>query len=138
LKVEVFGQAIVVVFKKDAGRWFQIGFFMCCHSSGNTKGFLEIAPLVWHGSNDIILRGGGSFGTGVGGGTLSIYRLLNGNLYQVLNITDFEYNMTQNTTTRFVFPSTESFDGARVITAYRTTVNRNKAAAIRCVPYRWN
>lgn len=127
--------AAVVVLKNEKGTWWELGSFFCCGPSGRVQEpFVELRQTVWHGTNDLIVHAVGAHGTGVGEGRLMIYRVWKGNLYKVLDISEWEYNMRDSETSRIFFPDMESHASPQVITVIKDSQKRRKAT---CIPYRW-
>jgi hypothetical protein len=54
-----------VVMKRIDGKWWILGRFLSRRSS-ELGAFVSLRQLVWSGTHDLIVRAGGSQGTGVG------------------------------------------------------------------------
>ena len=127
--------AAAVVLKNEKGTWWEIGSIFCCGPSRMAKErFVELRQTVWHGTNDLIVHAVGAHGTGAGEGRLMIYRVWKGNLYKVLDISEWAYNMRDSETSRIFFPDMESHASPQVITVIKDSQKRRKAT---CIPYRW-
>lgn len=126
------------VVKRQDGVWWELGHFACCGpGSGQNDPFVELRQTVWHGTNDVILHAGGSFGTGVAERRLLIYRAWRGKLYKVFDIVESAYNLSGSEEIRISYPDTNSYSSPRVITVHRTKRNQSRRTTT-CELFRWD
>ncbi len=138
LIVRINSDATALVLKKQNDVWWDAGRFMCCGPSGHMpEVFLDLKQSVWYGTNDIVIRAGGSQGTGVGETHIQIYRMLDGQLFKVVDIVEDAYNMAGSESSHITFPDTNSSDSPRVIAVQRTEESKGRRKQT-CVHYVWD
>lgn len=120
------------ILKEMSGAWWEIGAFL--HQGHHA--FLEVETTVWPGTNDVIVRSGGSQGTGVGEVDLSIYRIWHGRLYRVLQIVENAYNFTGSVESTVTYPVLPT-SGAPAIIVHQTNQTGQRRDS-KCLAYRWD
>lgn len=130
--------ATALVLKKQDDVWWGVGSFMCCAPGGRTpEEILDLKQSVWYGTNDIVIRNGGSQGTGVGERRIQVYRMFEGKLYKVFDIVKDAYNMAGSESSHVIFPDANSSEWPRVIAVQRTEESKGRRKQT-CVHYVWN
>jgi hypothetical protein len=128
-----------VIAKQEDGVWWELGSFRCCGPGGSPRvePFIELRETVWYGTKDIVVHLGGPQGTGVGERDVSIYRVLRGRLYKVLQIVEWTYNLAGEETSRIDYPDVGSSVGPSVI-AVKKTKQVGSRRTVQCTPYQWD
>src|SRR5205085_1865481 len=132
------GDGVALVAKNVDGIWWRLGEFVWGGPGlPYVEQFIELKQTVRYGTTDLIVRSGGPQGSGVGERKLSVYRVLTGHLYRVLQIVESAYNFAGEESSRVVYPDVNSLTGTATI-----VVNRTKQVGQRrtsqCIPFRWD
>ena len=127
---------VAIVMKQIDGKWWNLASLLG-RNRGELDAFVSLKPLVWPGTYDVILRAGGSQGTGVGATTQSVYRILRGNMYKVFEVVDGSYNWTSTESANVTYPGPD--DDVKTIVARRIRNSANGGRKVTsCEAFRWN
>lgn len=113
------GDGAAFVFKQQEAQWWAVGEFLF-KSVGTETVPIALRSVVWPDHKDIVIHQGGSQGTGVGETTLSIYRLLHGRLYRVLETTKEKWTWTTSESNQIEYPNLVATGAPPVITVRRS------------------
>ncbi|MBY0502331.1 MAG: hypothetical protein K2X03_00375 [Bryobacteraceae bacterium] len=127
---------VAFVLKQRSDGWWCIGTFLSYAPNRSVvpDAWLETKETVFLGTQDIVLRDGGAFGSGIGQHNLAIYRVWQGKLYEVFNVIEHAYTLPIAPEDERAIVQLTDF-GEILVDQTRTAAGRTKRL---CTPYRWD